>query len=157
MEVRSRPATAADLADLADLAQRAIAELTPHRGGELWRREAGRAVPVEESLTADLADRDVAIVAGCIDDVVVGYGVVRIVTLRDGSLLARVTDLFTQAEARAVGVGEAMMNDLVAEAERRACIGVDSMALPGDRETKNFFESFGLVARAITVHRRLGP
>jgi hypothetical protein len=27
--------------------------------------------------------------------------------------------------------------------------------MPGDRNTKNFFESFGLVARAITVHRDL--
>jgi hypothetical protein len=30
------------------------------------------------------------------------------------------------------------------------------VALPGMRESKNFFERFGLVARAITVHRRLG-
>ena len=28
-------------------------------------------------------------------------------------------------------------------------------AMPGDRSTKNFFESFGLVARALTVHRDL--
>ena len=32
---------------------------------------------------------------------------------------------------------------------------MDSLALPGDRATKNFFETHGLVARAITVHRRL--
>ena len=38
-------------------------------------------------------------------------------------------------------------------AAAQGCFGVDSLALPGDRHTKNFFESFGLVARAIVVHR----
>ena len=40
-------------------------------------------------------------------------------------------------------------------APTQGCFGVDSLALPGDRHTKNFFESFGLVARAIIVHRSL--
>ena len=47
------------------------------------------------------------------------------------------------------------MDDLVAWCRDRGCVGVDSLALPGDRATKNFFESFGLVARAIVVHRPL--
>ena len=29
--------------------------------------------------------------------------------------------------------------------------------LPGMRDSKNFFETFGLVARAIVVHRSLRP
>ncbi|MEZ5207350.1 MAG: hypothetical protein R2690_10330 [Acidimicrobiales bacterium] len=32
-------------------------------------------------------------------------------------------------------------------------VTVSTPSLPGDRSTKNFFESFGLVARAIVVHR----
>jgi hypothetical protein len=48
-----------------------------------------------------------------------------------------------------------LMDQLVEWCRERGCIGVDSLALPGDRATKNFFESFGLVARAIIVHRRL--
>jgi hypothetical protein len=35
------------------------------------------------------------------------------------------------------------------------CVGIDALALPGNRQTKNFFESFGFTARAIVVHRRL--
>jgi hypothetical protein len=54
-----------------------------------------------------------------------------------------------------VGVGEAVMDHLVAWCRAQGCFGVDSLALPGDRQTKNFFESFGLVARAIVVHRPL--
>ncbi|MDZ7676433.1 MAG: GNAT family N-acetyltransferase [Acidimicrobiales bacterium] len=155
MEVGARAATASDLEILTDLAATAIDELTPKRGGDVWRREAARSEPLEDSLRADLDDDANHVVAGTIDEVPVGYAAVRVETLRDGTKLGRVTDLFTLADARAVGVGEAMMNDLMAFCANRGCFGVDSLALPGDRHTKNFFESFGLVARAIVVHRSL--
>ena len=45
------------------------------------------------------------------------------------------------------------MNLVLDELRAAGCIGIDSRALPGDRETKNFFESFGLKARLLTVHR----
>ena len=73
----------------------------------------------------------------------------------DGGRLAVVTDLYVEPEARGVGLGEAIMNHLVAWATDEGCFGVDSQALPGDRHTKNFFESFGLVARSLVVHRDL--
>ncbi len=47
------------------------------------------------------------------------------------------------------------MNAVVDEARTRNCFGIDALALPGDRETKNFFESFGLKARQLVVHRSL--
>ena len=48
--------------------------------------------------------------------------------------------------------------DLLVERARAAdAVGIDALALPGDRETKNFFETFGLKARAIVVHRSLRP
>ena len=73
----------------------------------------------------------------------------------DGQFDIRDADLYVLPDARGVGVGEAMMGLCLDWARRNGCIGLDSMALPGDRHTKNFFESFGLVARAIIVHRRL--
>ena len=48
------------------------------------------------------------------------------------------------------------MDHILAWARDHGCFGLDSLALPGDRATKNFFESFGLVARAIVVHKPLG-
>ena len=54
-----------------------------------------------------------------------------------------------------VAVGEVVMDAAVAWARERGCFGIDSVALPGNRETKNFFERFGLTARAIVVHRVL--
>lgn len=152
----ARPAIEADLGRLTELARGAVAELTGHRGGAVWRRREARREPLEASLGASLADPDQLVVAGTIDGVVVGYGVVRREALPDGGSLAVVDDLYVEPGARGVGVGEVVMDALIAWAEARGCIGVDSLALPGDRETKNFFETFGLVARAIVVHRPLG-
>jgi hypothetical protein len=47
------------------------------------------------------------------------------------------------------------MDEVIGWAQSHRCIGIDAMVLPGDRETKNFFEMFGLTARAIVVHRAL--
>jgi len=98
-----------------------------------------------------------SVIVGTIDGTVVGYGASAIEDLCDGAPLAVVSDLYVDPEARGVGVGEAMMDALVAHAEAAGAIGIDALALPGDRATKNFFESFGLKARAIVVHRDLRP
>lgn len=155
----ARPATEADLGQLVDLATAAVAELGPGRGGPMWSRREARAEPVGSSLADAIASTDAGgdhlAVVGTIDEVVVGYAVVRAEPLRDGGMLGVIEDLYTEPGARKVGVGEAMMGEVVAWCEARGCVGVDAMALPGQRDTKNFFESFGLVARAIVVHRSL--
>lgn len=155
MDVTARPATADDLPALVTLATAAIDELTPNRGGAVWRKQQARPLPPGDSLRADLEADDAYVVVGTIDDTVVGYGVLRVEELRDGSRLGVISDLFTLDGARDVSVGEVVMDALLAWARERGCFGVDSLALPGDRATKNFFESFGLVARAIVVHRSL--
>ena len=150
-----RPATAADLARVAELASEAVDQLRPGRGGELWARRSARHEPFEEALIADLAAAHRHIVVGTLDDVVMGYGVARMEELRDGGLLGVVSDLYTDPGCRELGIGELMMQALVDWCAELGCFGIDSLALPGDRHTKNFFESFGLVARAIVVHRSL--
>ncbi|HEX8581485.1 MAG TPA: GNAT family N-acetyltransferase [Acidimicrobiales bacterium] len=152
----ARPARAEDLDRVAQLAAEAIAELAVEKGGVVWRRREARAEPVGPGLAAALDDPDHHVVAGCIGDAVMGYGVVRAERLRDGDLLGVVTDLYVEPGARGIGLGEAVMDALIAWCEGRGCVGVDSVALPGMRATKNFFERFGLVARAIVVHRPLG-
>ena len=151
----SRTATEADLPSLVELARAAERELRPRRGGSVWSRLEARVEPIEEGLAADVADPDVCTVVGCLDGATVGYGVTRLVDLHDGSQIGRVTDVYVLPDARGVGVGEAMMNHMLDWAGERGCEGVDSLALPGDRDTKNFFETHGLVARAIIVHRSL--
>lgn len=151
-----RPALAADLARLAELAEQAVEELRTGRGGDVWARSQARPAPYRDSLADDLADPDHHVVVGTLDGVTMGYGVVGASELRDGTTLGVISELYTEPGCRDVGIGELMMEALLEWCRGRGCFGVDSLALPGDRHTKNFFESFGLVARAITVHRNLG-
>jgi GNAT superfamily N-acetyltransferase len=154
-EEGTRPATSADVPRLAELAEAAIAELRVGRGGEVWARHLARREPVGESLARDLDAPDHRVVVGTVDDTVMGYGVARVEGLADGGRLGVVSDLYTEPGARELGLGEVMMDALLAWCASQGCFGVDSLALPGDRHTKNFFESFGLVARAIVVHKPL--
>jgi GNAT superfamily N-acetyltransferase len=138
---------------LAELAEAAIVELSAGRGGAVWARHAARRAPFEPDLVAALADPEQRVVVGTVDDIVMGYGAAAIQTLADGGRLGTVTDLYTDPGCRELGIGEAMMQDLVDWCAGSGCFGVDSLALPGDRHTKNFFESVGLVARGSVVHR----
>jgi GNAT superfamily N-acetyltransferase len=150
-----RAATQADVPRLAELARQAVEELRPGRGGAVWARAQARQPPFEPELTRQVAADDHVLLVGTLDGAVVGYGMARVEVLADGGRLGVVDDLYAEPEAREVGLGELLMNALVDWCREQRCFGVDSLALPGDRHTKNFFESFGLVARAIVVHRSL--
>ena len=114
-----------------------------------------RAEPVEDSLRAEVLDPACCVVVGTVDEVVVGYSTGRVEVLRDGSRLGLVSDLYVEPEARAVGVGEAMMDELLGWCRKRGCFGVDSAALPGLRATKNFFHESGFSARLLVMHHRM--
>jgi GNAT superfamily N-acetyltransferase len=151
----ARTATAGDLPVIEALVAAASEEKRGQKGGPLWfRRERRQGDPAAE-LAAALASPAHELVAGTLDGTVVGYGLARTERLDDGGLLGVIDDLYVDPGARAVGIGEAVMDHLVAWCRAQGCFGLDSLALPGDRQTKNFFESFGLVARAIIVHRPL--
>ena len=150
-----RPATEDDLARLGELARAAIAELTPMKGGVVWAAREARTERVEDSLKASLADDATRVVVGTIDGVPIGYAAVHVEVLNDGSRLGVVDDIFVEEGAREVGVGEAMMGDLVAWCEEQGCAGMDAMALPGHRSAKNFFEESGFTARKLVMHHRL--
>ncbi len=152
---QARRAHVDDLSELERLARLAIEHQRPQRGGQLWWLTLGRQEPLGESLASALTDPDQRVVVGTIDEAAVGYGAARVVGLADGRPLGVVDELFVEPEARGVGVGEALMDLLVAWCVERGCVGVDAVALPGDRDTKNFFETFGLKARSIVVHRQL--
>lgn len=155
MEEAARPATGEDAPRLAQLVAEAVAEQAEGRGGRIWSARETRALPADASLAALVADPDALVLAGTIDGTVVGYAVTVTEQLRTGDRLGVVTDVYVEEGARGVGVGEALLDQVVAWCEAAGCIGIDALALPGNRSTKNFFESFGFTARAIVVHRRL--
>jgi len=130
-------------------------ELTPMRGGRIWAVREARSGPPAEAYGALLTHPSTCVVVGTLDDVVVGFGVASVEPLSDGGKLGVVSELFVDPEARAVGVGEAMLEALVAYCTRQGCVGVDAFALPGHRAAKNFFEESGFTARAIVMHHAL--
>ena len=151
----ARPADSDDIEPIEALVDHASFQLEPLRGGAIWARREARTRPAAGTLRRALIDDDQLLVVGTIDDVVIGYAAVRREALHDETMLAVVDDIYVLPDARGVGVGEAMLTLCLDWARRTGCVGLDSLALPGDRHTKNFFESFGLVARAIIVHRRM--
>jgi GNAT superfamily N-acetyltransferase len=150
-----RGATRDDLPRLVELARAGIAELTPMKGGAVWAGRDARPEPLERELASVLDDPACCALVGTIDEVVVGYGVTRVEALRDGTRLGVVEDIFVEEEARGVGVGELVLGELVEWCRRQGCFGMDAIALPGHRATKNFFEESGFTARKIVMYHRL--
>lgn len=150
-----RDATVADLGTLVEFAGELSAELGPLRGGALWTRRDARPEPLRAAFAALLDDPDAEVLLGCVDGTPVGFAVMVVEPLRDGESLARITELHVLADARGVGVGEAVVTELIGRAAARRCIGVDAPALPGHRAAKNFFEDQGFTARLLTMHRPL--
>ncbi len=153
----SRAAGEADIARIVELALVIRAELSVMRGGELWLQRSAWPEPLDDAYRALLERDDAYVIVGTIDDVVLGFGVVVVEQLRSGRKLGVITDLFVEEGAREVGVGEAIAQELVAFCVERHCVGVDAVALPGHRATKNFFEEQHFTARMLTMHRRLDP
>lgn len=153
----ARPATDADVARLAELGRAMLVEQAGNRGGEVFAVREARAEPLEDSFRSDLGDDARTLWVGTIDGVVVGYGAGQTECLRDGRTLGRIHDLYVEPEARGIGVGESVMNALLDWFRDRGAFAVDANALPGDRETKNFFEESGFTARLLVMHRRLEP
>ena len=159
VEEGCRPATGDDLDVLVALADLAREELAAaERDGGVWRATSARRDPLRPRLAAELTDPLVDVVVGTLDGIAVGYGVAVLADRADDRPHGVVTDLFVVDEGRGIGVGAAMLAQLSDWCAAQGCAGIDALALPGARETKNFFETFGFVARAITVHHALpGP
>ena len=151
----ARVAQPGDIERVSELARQAIEELRTQRGGRLWASREARAEPLEASLTAAITDDVHQVLVGTVDDTVIAYAVAHLEHLRDDRPLAVIDDLYVEPDGRGVGVGEALMELLIAWAEEHRCAGIDAFTLPGNRATKNFFEAHGLTARAILVHRDL--
>lgn len=157
MAESARLADNEDVPRFFEIAMEHSKHIVDERGGELMLKEDGPTPPdaYANELAEAIASPTSIVVAGSYDGVVFGFGRMELVDLNGSSRLARIHELIVAESAREVGIGEAMMNLLLQQAESRGCFGVDAIALPGDRETKNFFESFGLKARKLIVHRSL--
>lgn len=137
--IGARPAGPDDASAVAELRELARAAMGDVRGAEQFLAAEGS---VEHSAPT--------VVVGTIDGAPVGFATLVV----DGSR-ALLAQLFTHPRARGVGVGHAMLTEVRRIAREQGCTELDSFALPGDRDTKNFFESHAMKSRLLVVHASL--
>ncbi|MGP8059379.1 MAG: GNAT family N-acetyltransferase [Acidimicrobiales bacterium] len=163
-----RPAGPGDLARCAELVAAAQAEAATVRGGELLAvlgavptaahgaaGTGGRAEP--EALVDAWASGDPSrvLLVGLYEGETVGVGTGHLVEGHSRHV-GRIDCCYVEPEARQVGVGGALIGGLLDWFGERGCTDVDSVALPGDRATKQLLETAGFKARLLVLHRSLG-
>ncbi len=122
---------------------------------KMWPLADGLAEPVRDSLAAALEDDLALVLLGCIDDVPLGFLYGRSEPLLPqayGRRVAAIRMVFTDHEAREVGVGEAMRDAFLDHYRASGHTLFDAHVLPGHRLAKNFFEAGGFSARSIVMH-----
>ncbi len=155
LAIAIRQADSQDLSFVVAAHQRAHQAQQDARGGRLDTLLHGSVSRDESHWASYIAADERLLLIGQADETPVGYAAVERTPLDDGTVIASITSLWVHEDARGVGVGAALMGVIETQARNWGASGLDSRALPGDRVSKNFFESFGLVARAIHVHRAL--
>ena len=152
----ARPATRADIPVLRALGQMARAELAGQRGGALLAGSTAGSASIEELLESVSPDRDRIVVVGTTDEAEVGFASARC-DRRGPEPIGVIEALYVEPPARMVGVGEAMIDLVIAWCAARRCAGVDAPALPGSRPAKAFFEDNGFVTRLLVMHHPIPP
>lgn len=153
MNISARPASATDIPNLIRL-YRVLEEemLNLH---VMWNQADGLPEPLEESLAAVLADPDALLYMGEIDGSPVGFILARVEEVLPQARPDRIGSIrlvFSEVEARQVGVGETMREAILQELRGRGITRFDAHVLPGHRLAKNFFEAGGFSARSIVMH-----
>lgn len=143
---RVRPATVDDLDECAALLARARDELAGRRGAA----QLLAAGQVDVAAWWD-AGPDCTLLVGEFEGATVGLAAGRVGERGVGT----VDCCYVRPEARRVGVGGALLEALVVWFEDAGCSEVDAAALPGDRDTKQLYESAGFTARLLILHRPL--
>lgn len=136
-----RPLTHDDIAEVTALEAEARAALLEQRGGVAL---------LGELALAEWADAVGRAWVGTIDDVVVGY-----LELELRAPVAAVRQVYVHPEARELGLGDELLANAMEAGRAAGCTVLEGTALPGDRDTKNLYERAGVVARKITVSKRL--
>lgn len=144
-----RRAEAGDLAALALLEAEARAALVDARGGAALLAER---TAIGDWSTA-LADPARVVWVATIDGVVLGY--LELVLPAEPGGIGQVRQVYVHPEARELGLGDELLDLAIGATIAAGGVAIESVALPGDRETKNLFERAGLTARLITVAKRL--
>jgi ribosomal protein S18 acetylase RimI-like enzyme len=149
-----RRAERGDLERCGELLTEALAATDGQRGAALLLGGASPADLASTLVERWAADDATAMVVGTFNDVVVGIAA-GTVDAPGPHTVGRIECFYVEPDARAVGVGQTMIEALLEYFSSRGCRDVDAMALPGDRSSKQLLESSGFKARLLILHRPL--
>jgi len=154
LAVAARWATPNDLEVIIRLYRLLEAEMVEMK--DMWGLADGLAEPVASAWEATIADPDTLVAVGTLDELAFGFLLARsepMLPQANQERIGVVRLVFTQLEARGVGVASTMLHWTLQELERRGHRRFDAHVLPGHRIAKNFFEAAGFAARSIVMHR----
>ena len=97
-----------------------------------------------------MQDESVLVLVRGVNSIEMGY-----LFARRARQIATIEQVFVTRDARNLGIGDALISATLKWAKDNKLDSLDALALPGDRETKNLYERSGLVARLITVTKKL--
>lgn len=153
MQVTARDAVEADVPLLVRLYRGLAIEQAALR--PMWPLADGLDEPIEDSFHAALADDASEVLIGSIDGVPFGFllaRVERLLTQANGEPVGTIRLIYTEEPARGVGVGAAMVEEVLTRLRGRGLRWFDARVSPGHRNAKNFFEAHGFSARLIVMH-----
>ena len=153
MEVRSRVAIPADIPALAALYRLLAEEMQALK--PVWPLADGLAEPIDATLAGLIADPLSTVYLAELDGYPFGLLVARsepLLPQAGGERIGAIRLIFTDPGARSVGIGEAMIEQCLADLRATGHRRFDAHVPPGHREAKNFFESNGFAARRIVMH-----
>ena len=142
-------------------AQSSLSSAAPRGGAASPTRSTRRSW--HRTRNAVIAGSDAhALVVGTYDDAVVGLALVEHPTDLDpnGSPQDRpatLRALYVEPAMRGVGVGEAILAELLRIEAACGATALDIAALPGDGASKSFLEGMGFRARLLVMRRSLDP
>lgn len=158
MELTVRRATNADVPHLVALYKDLEREQTSRK--PVWALTDGLDERVDLALFHSMRADDSWLFVGEIDGATVGFIWATIEPMLDraaGERIGRIRLIYTEPEARGVGVGHVMLEAVLDELRGIGIRLFDAPVGPGQRATKNFFEAHGFAARSIIMHHADAP
>lgn len=158
MELTVREATNADVARLVGLYRELEAEQIAKK--PIWALTDGLEERFDIALHHAMRSAESWVFIGEIDGFGVGFVWATIEPMLDragGDRIGRIRLIYTEPEARGVGVGHEMLEAVFGVLRPLGIRYFDAPVGPGQRATKNFFEAHGFAARSIIMHHADDP
>lgn len=153
MQISVRNANQADIDVLVELYEAMEAEQVSRK--PIWALTDGLDKPFHDSFSQMISSDSVWFRIGEIDGAPVGFisaSIDETLGRSSGLRIGTIDLIYTHPDARGVGVGNHMLEDVLTEFRTMGITRFDAPVGPGQRLTKNFFEGHQFAARSLIMH-----